>query len=82
MASVILNKKKFEREIGKLDEKMQERISLFGTPVEKITDEEIELEIFPNRPDMLSYEGFKRAFLAFLGKNTGLRKYRLIYRVE
>jgi len=77
MASVILNKKKFEREIGRLDEKMQERISLFGTPVEKITDEEIELEIFPNRPDMLSYEGFKRAFLAFLDKNTGLRKYKL-----
>ncbi|MDO8528413.1 MAG: phenylalanine--tRNA ligase beta subunit-related protein, partial [Nanoarchaeota archaeon] len=77
MASVILNKKKFEREIGKLDEKMQDRISLFGTPIEKITDNDVELEIFPNRPDMLSYEGFKRAFLAFLDKKTGLRTYKL-----
>jgi phenylalanyl-tRNA synthetase beta chain len=77
MASVILNKKKFEREIGKLDEKMQDRISLFGTPIEKITDDNVELEIFPNRPDMLSYEGFKRAFLAFLDKKTGLRTYKL-----
>ncbi len=77
MASVILNKKKFEREIGKLDEKMQDRISLFGTPIEKITDNDVELEIFPNRPDMLSYEGFKRAFLAFLDRKTGLRTYKL-----
>ncbi len=77
MASVILNKKKFEREIGRLDEKMQDRISLFGTPIEKITDNEVELEIFPNRPDMLSYEGFKRAFLAFIDRKTGLRRYKL-----
>jgi len=77
LASVNLNKKKFEREIGKLDEKMQDRISLFGTPIEKITDDNVELEIFPNRPDMLSYEGFKRAFLAFLDKKTGLRTYKL-----
>jgi phenylalanyl-tRNA synthetase beta chain len=77
LASVILSKKKFEREVGKLDEKMQDRISLFGTPIEKITDNEVELEIFPNRPDMLSYEGFKRAFLAFLDKKTGLKTYKL-----
>ncbi len=33
---------------------------------------EIEVEIFPNRPDMLSEQGFARAFSAFIGEKTGL----------
>ena len=77
MAIININKKLFEKEIGKLDEKMQDRIAMFGTPVEKISDDEIQIEIFPNRPDMLSYQGFKRSFLSFLGKKTGLKKYRI-----
>jgi len=77
MANIKLNRKIFEKEIGKLDEKMQDRIAMFGTPLESFNDEEIELEIFPNRPDLLSYHGFKRSFLAFLGKKTGLKKYKL-----
>ncbi len=77
MAVININKKIFEEEIGKLDEKMQDRIMLFGTPVENITEQEIQLEIFPDRPDMLSYHGFKRAFLGFLEKQTGLKKYTL-----
>jgi phenylalanyl-tRNA synthetase beta chain len=77
MANVKFNKKIFEKEIGKLDDKMQEKIALFGTPVESISDEEVELEIFPNRPDLLNYQGFKRGFLAFLGKKTRLKNYKL-----
>jgi phenylalanyl-tRNA synthetase beta chain len=77
VANVKFPKKIFEKEVGKLTEDMQEKIALFGTPVESISDEEIELEIFPNRPDLLSYQGFKRSFLAFLGKNTGLANYKL-----
>ena len=76
MAIIKINKKQFKKEIGKLDEKMQTKIALFGTPIEKITDEEIQLEVFPNRPDLLSYHGFKRSFLSFLGKKTGLKKYK------
>ena len=77
MAIININKKLFEKEIGKLDEKMQDRIAMFGTPVEKINEEELQIEIFPNRPDMLSYQGFKRSFLSFLGKRTGLKKYKI-----
>lgn len=75
MANVKFNRKIFEKEIGKLDEKMQNKIPLFGTPLEGFNDEEIEIEVFPNRPDLLSYHGFKRSFLAFLDKKTGLKKY-------
>jgi len=77
MAIVKINKKQFEKEIGKLDEKMQDRIAMFGTPVEEITDQELQIEVFPNRPDLLSYHGFKRSFLAFLGKKTKLKKYKI-----
>jgi len=77
MANIKIPRKLFEKEIGKLDEKIQERIAMFGTPLESFDDKEIELEIFPNRPDMLSYQGFKRSFLAFLGKKTGLKKYKI-----
>ncbi len=77
MAIVNLNKKQFEKEIGKLDEKMKDRIAMFGTPLEAITDEDIQIEVFPNRPDMLSYHGFKRSFLGFLDKKTGLKEYKI-----
>ncbi|MAG78872.1 phenylalanine--tRNA ligase subunit beta [Candidatus Pacearchaeota archaeon] len=77
MAVINLNKKQFESEIGKLDEKMQNKVAMFGTPIEKIDNEDVEIEVFPNRPDLLSFQGFKRSFLAFLGKKTGLKKYNL-----
>lgn len=77
MAIVTLNKNQFEKEVGKFDEKMQEKISLFGTPLESFDEKEIQIEVFPNRPDLLSYQGFKRSFLAFLGKKTGLKEYKI-----
>ncbi len=77
MANIKINKKQFEKEIGKLDEKMQNKIAMFGTTLEKFNDKEIELEIFPNRPDLLSYQGFKRSFLTFLGKEDGLKEYKI-----
>jgi phenylalanyl-tRNA synthetase beta chain len=77
MANIKFSRKIFEKEVGKLDEKMQHQIAMFGTTLENFNDNEIEIEINPNRPDMLSYQGFKRSFLAFLEKKTGLRKYIL-----
>jgi phenylalanyl-tRNA synthetase beta chain len=77
MANISIDKKTFEKEIGKLTEEMQHNIAMLGTPIDRIENEEIQIEIFPNRPDMLSYHGFKRSFLAFLGKQTGLKRYKI-----
>lgn len=77
MAVITINKKQFEKDIGNLNEEMQNKIALFGTPVEQVNDSEIHLEVFPNRPDLLSYHGFKRSFLAFLGKKRGLQIYNV-----
>ncbi len=77
MPSVILNKKVVEQLIGKklpLDE-LKDRISMLGTDLDKIENDEIHVEIFPNRPDMLSEPGFARALASFIGTKPGLKSY-------
>ena len=79
MAILRVSRKQFEKDIGKFDDKMENKIAMFGTPVELVDSEKIDIEIFPNRPDLLSYGNFKNSFLAFLGKTgkTGLRKIKV-----
>ena len=78
MPTVTLNKEVFEKLVGKklpLD-KLKDRISMIGTDLEKIENNEIVVEVFPNRPDMLSEQGFARAFSTFIGTKIGLAKYK------
>ena len=79
MPSITLNKTVFEQLVGKQLplEELKDRISMLGTDLEDIKDNEIHVEVFPNRPDMLSEQGFARAFSSFLGVKTGLRKYAI-----
>ena len=35
----------FEKEIGKMTPELETKISLFGTPVENVSEEEIEIDI-------------------------------------
>jgi phenylalanyl-tRNA synthetase beta chain len=77
MALIEFSKKQFEDEIGKLDEEMKEKVAMFGTPIDHLDEQKVQIEIFPNRPDLLSFQGFRRAFRAFLGKDTGLREYKI-----
>ena len=44
MAVITFNKKQFERDFGKLHEDMQNKIAMFGTPVELIKKDEFCLE--------------------------------------
>ncbi len=79
MPTITLNKTVFEKLVGKkltLD-KLKDRISMLGTDLEKIEGDKIHVEVFPNRPDMLSESGFARAFSAFIGVKTGLRNYKI-----
>ena len=77
MANIKFSRQTFEKEIIKVTEEILNKIAMMGCTVESVTEKEIELEIFPNRPDLLSYQGFKRSFLAFLGKSTGLKSYKI-----
>ncbi|MFH0936401.1 MAG: phenylalanine--tRNA ligase subunit beta [Candidatus Woesearchaeota archaeon] len=79
MPTININKNTFEKIVGKklpLD-KLKDRISYLGTDLENIENNEITVEIFPNRPDMLSVQGFARAFSSFIGHKIGLRKYQV-----
>ncbi|MCX6707986.1 MAG: phenylalanine--tRNA ligase subunit beta [Candidatus Woesearchaeota archaeon] len=77
MPAVTLNKDVFERLVGKKLplEKLKERISYMGTDLESIEENEINVEVFPNRPDMLSEQGFVRAFSTFIGASKGIKRY-------
>ncbi len=77
MAVLNLNRKELERIIGKITPEIENKISMFGTPVDSSSNEEIGIEIFPNRPDLLSLQGFARAYLAFIDKKPGLKKYEV-----
>ncbi|HHI04261.1 MAG TPA: phenylalanine--tRNA ligase subunit beta, partial [Candidatus Woesearchaeota archaeon] len=77
MPTITLDKKDVMKLVGKEipDDKLKDRISMLGTDLEKVDDSEIVVEVFPNRPDLLSEEGFTRALSSFIGVKTGLRKY-------
>jgi len=78
MPTITLNKKAVEELTGKklpLD-KLKDRISMLGTDLESVNDKEIVVEIFPNRPDLLSEQGFARALSSFINVKTGLREYK------
>ena len=76
MTILTLNKKQLESVIGVIDEKMQDKISMFGTPIEEVTDKEVSVEIFPNRPDLLSMQGFTRAINCFF-KKPGIKTFKV-----
>ncbi|MGC9309105.1 MAG: phenylalanine--tRNA ligase subunit beta, partial [Candidatus Nanoarchaeia archaeon] len=71
MTILTLDKDKLEKNIGKI-EQVREKIDMFGTPVEHIGNE-VDIEIFPNRPDLLSMQGFVRSFLQYLGKKKPVK---------
>ncbi len=57
-------------------EKLCERLSMVGMEAESAGDE-IKVEIFHNRPDLLSPEGIARELRGFLHLETGLPEYKL-----
>jgi len=79
MPTITLNRKIFENLVGKKlpTEKLKDRISMLGTDLEDVNEKEIIVEVFPNRPDMLSVQGLARAFSSFINVKTGLRQYKI-----
>jgi phenylalanyl-tRNA synthetase beta chain len=50
---------------------------MIGADLDKVEDDEISIEFFPDRPDLASVEGIARASRAFFGFQTGLKKYEI-----
>ncbi|MFC1649079.1 phenylalanine--tRNA ligase subunit beta [Nanoarchaeota archaeon] len=76
MPTITLNKAVLLKRVGKLsDEKLKYYISYLGTDLDNVEGNEIIVEVFPNRPDLLSEQGFARALSSFIGKTKGLSKF-------
>ncbi|PNX46605.1 MAG: phenylalanine--tRNA ligase subunit beta [Thermoplasmata archaeon M11B2D] len=56
-------------------ETLIEKLPMIGGDFSHATDEEINIEFFPNRPDLTSVEGIARASRAFFELKTGLQTY-------
>ncbi|MBI3334737.1 phenylalanine--tRNA ligase subunit beta [Candidatus Pacearchaeota archaeon] len=76
MAIVSFNRKEIEKTI-KLTPEVLECIMMLGIPVEECTADTLSIQVLPNRPDLLSMNGFLRALMSFLGKKPGLKKYKI-----
>lgn len=76
MTILTLNKKELEKRIGILDSEKENLITQMGTPVDASTKEELCVEIFPNRPDLLSLENFSRAVNQYQGKE-GFARFKI-----
>lgn len=68
MTVLTLNRKELEKKIGKVSKEVEDKISMFGTPVESSDENEVQVEVFPNRPDLLSLQGFARTMNTYLNK--------------
>ncbi len=58
-------------------EELQERLPMMGTSWEGEYEGGFHLEVFPNRPDLLSIEGLVRAYSSFTGEHLGLKYYEV-----
>ena len=56
-------------------ERFAERIAMLGSDLGSFEGDEVEIEFFPDRPDLYSVEGVARALRAFLDIEPGLRRY-------
>ena len=76
MPTINMNKRRLMKLIGKelSDEELGYYLAMIGTDVESIDDKEVIVEIFPNRPDMLSEEGVARALRYFIGIERKIKK--------
>lgn len=56
-------------------DELLEKLPMIGADLYKVEEDEINIEFFPDRPDLASVEGIARASKAFFDFETGLRTY-------
>jgi phenylalanyl-tRNA synthetase beta chain len=64
-----------ENLIGTDRDTIQGRIPMIGADIERVYDDYVDIEFFPDRPDLYSVEGVARAMRGFLGIETGIPEY-------
>ncbi|MCD6482878.1 MAG: phenylalanine--tRNA ligase subunit beta [Candidatus Aenigmarchaeota archaeon] len=76
MPTISFNKQRLLEKIGKKlsDEELESLLPLMKPEVEDMNEEEIKLELTPDRADLFFLDGLARAFSGFLGERIGLKK--------
>jgi phenylalanyl-tRNA synthetase beta chain len=76
MPTVEFETKEFLKLVGKSLplEELGYKIAMLGTDPDEISDEKLIIEVFPNRPDLLSIEGFAKALRDFIGEGKGFKE--------
>ncbi|MFB6100238.1 MAG: phenylalanine--tRNA ligase subunit beta [Candidatus Nanohalobium sp.] len=77
MPNIEINKHDFEELTGRefTEEELMEDASMMGVHWHGVDDDKCQVEVYPNRPDLLSVEGLARAYRGFFEIETGLREY-------
>jgi len=75
MAIITLPYRYLERLAGTDRQTVIDRVPMIGADVERIEVDHVDVEFFPNRPDLYSPEGVARAMRGFLGIEEGLPAY-------
>jgi phenylalanyl-tRNA synthetase beta chain len=77
MPVITLYYEDIETLIGTDKDTFIDRVPMIGADIERIEDDHIDIEFFPDRPDLYSPEGVARAMRGFLDIHTGLPEYNV-----
>ncbi|NOY11593.1 MAG: phenylalanine--tRNA ligase subunit beta [Archaeoglobi archaeon] len=75
MPVVTLYWDELERMVGESREKILEKLPMLGCDIERVEDDHVDVEFFPNRPDLYSVEGVARALKGFMDIEFGYIDY-------
>lgn len=77
MAHIEIDKREFDDLIGEeiSEKKLEEKASFLGAHWNHIEGHKWDVEVYPNRPDLLSVEGLARAYRGFFDIEVGLTDY-------
>ncbi len=75
MPMVTLHYEDLEKLVGAEKDAIIARMPMIGADIERTGEEHMDVEFFPDRPDLFSIEGVARAMRGFLEIETGLPRY-------
>jgi phenylalanyl-tRNA synthetase beta chain len=77
MPIITIKKNEIKKYLGDIsDKEIDNKLNLAGLGVERVHNDVVDIEITPNRPDLLSFKGIKR-YLENYFKKPGFREYEV-----
>jgi phenylalanyl-tRNA synthetase beta chain len=75
MPVVTLYWDELEKLVGKSRDEILKRLPMLGCDIERVEEDHVDVEFFPNRPDLYSVEGVARALKGFMDVEFGYVEY-------